>query len=540
MTKIIEKWLAIILLVGSIGFNIWLYRAEPTAKIDPNDNAFQYALIDRTNTIWNYADRTCAKNVAFSICHLALLTDHWVPNWEEGYNLPYYYSHVPQILIVGSYRVFQPLFHTITLFQYYHEIIYLLLCFLPLSIFLAFCIIGMPPLTAGIAAVLATQVSTDGLYGIDPSSFLWRGWGLSSQLFALIWFPLAIASCIRFISEKNKSKTQILYGLLTVFFLVCTTTGHLGIGMMAFMSVGIMCCSPAFLSILKQKKIKEIGTTLGIGIKQTLILCIPVFIVLSYWILPTVTQGIYHNISVWDPVWKFNSFGVIEVMTKLVNGDLFDFGRFPLYTLLIFIGIFVCFLDTKSTDNKTRAYTVFPFLFLFFICIFFGATTWGNLMNLIPGMADFHQHRFIVGLHLAGIFLAPIGLVWMIRMVLSVLSHITKHASKTLVTVIPILMYVIIVGCTGYILFPQTIRYATYNDTLIQQANIQFDQQKPDIDLLVTTLQVLEQTHPRHGGTGFQSCRNISILYVSFNIWHPNRFMVTGNMVAQCGHRTIF
>src|SRR3989344_2512661 len=186
----IEKIIGIAMLVFAIGFNLWIYRLEPTAKVDPNDNTFQYALVDRTNQIWNFANKKCSSNyLTFGFCHLSFLVDHWVPNWAEGYNLPYYYSHIPQIIIVSLWR----LLHIGTLFQFYHWVIYLLFSFFPLSVFLALLITGLSPVTAGFGAIIATQLSTDGLYGLDPASFLWRGYGLSSQLFAMIFLPLSVA-----------------------------------------------------------------------------------------------------------------------------------------------------------------------------------------------------------------------------------------------------------------------------------------------------------------------------------------------------------
>ena len=54
-----EKIISIAMLVFAIGFNLWLYRLEPTATLDPNDNTFQYALVLRTNEVWDFADKIC-------------------------------------------------------------------------------------------------------------------------------------------------------------------------------------------------------------------------------------------------------------------------------------------------------------------------------------------------------------------------------------------------------------------------------------------------------------------------------------------------
>ena len=152
--KHIEKLLGVVMLLFAVGFNLWLYRIEPTATIDPNDNAFQFALVDRTNQVWDFASKKCSIN---TLCFTAYLVDHWVPNWAEGYNLPFYYSHVPQILIVSSYRLFGT---SISLFTYYHWIIYLLLSLFPLSVFLSLRLIRLPWLAAGFGALLASPLST--------------------------------------------------------------------------------------------------------------------------------------------------------------------------------------------------------------------------------------------------------------------------------------------------------------------------------------------------------------------------------------------
>ena len=413
------------MLLFAIGFNLWIYRMEPTAKADPNDNTFQFALVYRTNQIWDFANKNCPKNLSLFTCHFSLLIDHWVPNWNEGYNLPFYYAHLPQVVIVAIWRLF-PL---VSLFQHYHLVIYLLLSLFPLSMFLAMRVAGFSWITAGFSALLASQISTDGLYGLDPPSFLWRGYGLSSQLFAMIFLPLFIASAYR---------KKIIPAII---FLFLTTAGHLGIGIMAFMSL---------IPILWRNP------------KKILVIAAPAIIILSYWIVPAFLADNYHNFSFWDPVWKFNSYGAKEVITRLFNGDLFDFGRLPIFTGLVLVGAFLS--------------PAFALLLLFWLVLYFGRTTWGPLIDLIPAMREFHLSRFIVGVHLAGMFLAPIGLTW-------VVSQMKKFKFFPLIPLISLIPLIPI--------YQQTLRYASHNDTLIRQANENYDKQSPDINALVTSLQEL-------------------------------------------------
>lgn len=451
------RLIGLILVLFAIGFNLWVYRLEPTALADPNDNTFQFALVERTNQIWDFANKKCAGFFVSRItCHVSLLVDHWVPNWAEGYNLPYYYSHIPQIIIVASFR-FLSLFTShlpaqagLSLFTYYHIIIYLLLCFFPLSIFLSLRIIGISWISAGVGSLIASQLSTEGLYGLDPSSFLWRGYGLSSQLFAMIWLPLAIAFAWR---------GRTIPAILT---LAATTAGHLGIGVIAFLSVGII--SISHLSNLST--LSDVKQTF----KKLFLLYGGVLLLLGYWIVPILLHGNYHNISVWDGIWKFDSFGYREVLKNLFNGDLFDFRRLPILTTLVFIGFFSVLRSNEVTNKRS-----FALLFIFWLLLYFGRTTWGGLFNLIPGMSEFHLSRFIVGVHITGLFLIPMGLDFF------------KNKLVLCVLLVPLVLFGIL---------PQTLRYASHNDFLIKRGNIDYNKAKSDTDLLFAKLRSYTASAP--------------------------------------------
>jgi hypothetical protein len=489
----IEKILSIAMLIFAVGFNLWLYRVEPTAHVDPNDNTFQFSLVYRTNQIWDFADKKCSGNIlTFPVCHFSYLADHWVPNWNEGYNLPFYYSHIPQIVIVGSWRFIQVFAGPIPLFQYYHYVIYFLLCLFPLSVFAALQVAGLPWLTAGFGALLASQISTDGLYGLDPSSFLWRGYGLSSQLFAMIWLPLSLAYAYRcFTKYTTQSKKMLSDFFFAILFLILTTAGHLGIGMMAFLALAPLALAAPILSFFRQRSIQNIFEPLKKNIVTLSIIGVIAIGFLSYWILPAMSLDRFHNFSFWDPVWKFNSYGVKEVVIRFGNGALFDFGRLPLMTGLVLIGLFA--------GNAQ-----FTMLLAFFILLYFGRTTWGNVLDIIPGMKEFHLSRFIVGVHAVGLFLAPIGLMWLWETGASVASRIILLPKKYISITIFILILVFIFPS----IYGQTIRYATYNDVLISRANNNYAKQSAGANSLVLALQELEKKAPgrvfsgRGGGWG--------------------------------------
>lgn len=479
--KKISSILAYLILIATIGFNFRLNFPETKILADPNDNIFQYSLVYRTNWVWeNYG-------CPWSLNCLPNLMDHVVTAWAEGYSLPFYYTHLPQIVLVSSYHlIIQPvtsLFqHNFSLYQYYNLTKFLLLILFPLPIFLSLRVLGFSPFTSALAAFTAANYSTDGYYGIDPPSFLWRGYGLTSQLYAIFFMPLGIAFTYRALSAPS-SLSPKSPKLLATLFLTATTAGHLGIGMISLISGGIF----IFLD-LNPKLIL-------LRLKRLFLIYLVIFFILSYWIVPVLLYNNYHMISFWDPIWKFDSYGWYEVVRQFFQGEIFDWKRPAVTTFLVGIGFFTLLLNEKLF--------IFAVMFLLWVVMYFGRTTWGGLLNLIPGLSEFHLHRFIVGIQIASLFLLPaayttifrsvrklIELTWdKVIVILKLLSQKyirnpgarftkllslndnTKPLYQNIIYYILVLTFISVLSVT---LVKQTIDYAKFNNRWIGEANIAY------------------------------------------------------------------
>lgn len=472
--KNISIYTSKIILIIAILFNLILYFPETKITLDPNDNIFQFALIRRTNDVWQ------ESHCPFSLSCLPNLIDHWVPNWAEGYPLPYYYSHLPQIAIVGSYNmIIQPLFSILSisfsLFSYYTWIKYLLLSLFPLPIFIALRVIGVNPNLSALTALFATHISTDGLYGIDPPSYLWRGYGLTSQLYSVFFIPLAIAFTYQTLQNIQELKTKNKELLLAILFTTLSIAGHLGIGIILLLTL------PLFLFIDARPyhiklRLKKLAIIVGISI-----------FILSYWIIPAALHNTYHLISFWDPIWKFNSWGYYEVIRQFFSGEIFDWGRLPILTLLITIGFFATSINKKY----------FPFAAIFFLwmLLYFGRETWGGLIDLIPGMKDFHQSRFVVGVHIASLFLIPFGINYLFYLVEKTIKFIIRLSSRTpKLETEKLIFYAtsfILTILFIFFIYKQTINYSTLNNRWIKEANTAYNYEEKNFNSLIETLKKL-------------------------------------------------
>ncbi len=576
------KYIAYLILILTIGFNLWLNFPETQILADPNDNIFQYSLVARTNWVWeNYG-------CPLSLSCLPNLVDHNVTTWAEGYPLPFYYPHIPQITIVASYNmlvkpitsIFQPK-ADFSLYQYYNWTKYLLLALFPLSVFLALKIVGFSPILAVTGAFFASHFSTDGLYGIDPPSFLWRGYGLTSQLYAIFFFPLGIAFTYKaLVINKENSKSQIpnhkqiqitkIHNLktfwslkhlnlsiiwdlvlgnwslyLAAIFLTLTTAGHLGIGIISLLST-----LPFLFLDLNMKNIIHRG-------KKMFVIYSILMIILSYWIIPVLLYNNYHMISFWDPIWKFNSYGWYEVIRQFFQGEIFDWQRAPIITGFTVIGFFVLLLNTR----------LFPFavLFGFWILMYFGRTTWGGLLDIIPGMKDFHQHRFVVGIHIAALFLIPAGIDYIFDLINKILRNSIKFSkiaygilyqatrqnsrirsnntdmdntdsasryftSKKILSVSKIglfhniifyILSITFISILAYFTIRQTISYANLNNQWIKEANIAYKYDEKNFLDLASYIRTLPSSRiyaGRPGNWGHDFRLGSTQMYMMFGI----------------------
>lgn len=455
-----KKIFTLVCVIFPIFANLYLLAPELAILSDVNDNVFAYALGVRMEKAW--AEGNCPLNLPKCI---PKLTDHWVSYWAMGYPLPHYYQHLPSIFNVALFKIFSllslvpdtttPLQANITvsttdnlasyrlpgLFQVFNWTKYLLLCFYPLVIFISARKFRFSTNVSGLCALLSLLISTNFQYGSEYASLIWRGSGMHTQLWGMFFLPLSLSSIYQVVTS-SKIKISSLFS--PVILLVLTFHSHLLFGYLSSLSGGIILLAFYLSKYLKFRKentvlavffrkisqnkrefLKPLFTLLGIYIFA--------FLLLSYWLIPLLMNDSYHAKSVWDELYKFDSFGAKEVINRYFAGEIFDHNRFPIYTILVFAGFFFAlsnFLKELSNkndpnnDSATVSFLFFPLLLIFWTLLYFGRSTWGSLINLLPASDGLHLHRFINGIHFAGVFLSGLGISWLGNLLFSGLKRI--------------------------------------------------------------------------------------------------------------------
>jgi hypothetical protein len=316
-------------------------------------------------------------------------TDFWLAQIGMGYPLFHHYQHIPHLFLAITNLVTSSFLSLMDLFNISR---FILLVFFPLSVFVAMRRFGFEYLAAGLSALFASLISTNGLYGLDFSSYIWRGYGLYTQLWAMFFLPLAMAEVYRASREESSFFWPVFLSALVLL-------SNLLYGYILFISA-------IFFIFLKAKR-NEIFERA----KRLILIGILIGLVSAYEILPSVLDRNFFNPTVWfDPI-RYDSYGFSWVLENLFKGNLLDYGRFPSFTILFFAGIVVLALVKRYREEKYRILLIIPVVWLLF---YFGRSTWGPLFNILPFASDLQANRFIAGFHLGAIMLAGAGLsqVW--------------------------------------------------------------------------------------------------------------------------------
>ena len=115
----------------------------------------------------------------------------------------------------------------------------------------------------------------------------------------------------------------------------------------------------------------------------------------------------------------YDSFGARKILVWLGTGDLLDRGRLPLITILAGVGLVFAIVQARRREPPR----VVIGLGLVSMVLFFGRPTLGFVIDLLPGGGDLFLRRFINGVHLAALYLAGLGLMFLVNLLMGLLRR---------------------------------------------------------------------------------------------------------------------
>lgn len=269
--------------------------------------------------------------------------------------------------------------------------LYLLVCLWPVVVFASSRLLRLPVWAAAAAATMAPFVVSVPSLGYEQSSYLWIGYGLWTQLWAMWTLPLAWGFSWRAITEGRHVFAAGLFVALTICL-------HFMTGYLALVPIVVF-------AVVRPTRIRR-------RIWPAVLVLAGSFGGAAWVIVPLIRFGRYAAINQFlQHTSHADSFGARRVLSWLAEGDLFDARRLPVITTFLALGLLACLVRWRR-DERARALVT---LFVVSLVLFFGRPTLGPALRLLPGSTDLFLRRFVMGVQLSGLLLAGVGAVALAR-----------------------------------------------------------------------------------------------------------------------------
>lgn len=334
-------------------------------------------------------------------------TDPWLSTITEGFPLFHHYQHLPH-LVLGALRWL--LGDTVSSLALLRGSQLLLLLAFPWSV--ARTTSRFADRSAGcFAGISAVLLATDGLYGLDLSSYGWNGVGLTTQLWgAVLLGPTWVVTRDAIHGRRRLAAAVVLMALLILT--------HALLAWVAALTTVVWCFEPRgpwplrrLVRRLRRDRARggwRITTDLRARLIRTGVIIGAASAATSYFLVPFFLDRHVMNRSVWEATHKYDAYGLVWTVRALTSGDLLDGSRqlrWPVLTVLLAVGLVLFVLPRTWRVPFSRARRALVLLFGFWLLLFFGRAFWGGLVALLPLSNDLHFHRLIVPVQLVALVL---------------------------------------------------------------------------------------------------------------------------------------
>ncbi len=252
----------------------------------------------------------------------------WLPDFSMGMPMFYYYQPIPHLLTALVFLVFSGVSSLLLM----KGIVVVLFALLPWSIYKGLRWMEVPQSICLISASLALVLQSWIGIGFELKSIL--GWGLYAQLWGMVLTPLAIGYTYNAFFHNRQ-----LFGPVTFLGLLMLT--HVISGLIACMSVGLL----IFLNPWNKKsKLKDTWYLLRVYLGA--------FAISAMLIVPTLLGGDYISGYFKLDEEHHLGMGLIKAVEYFFIGNILDYKRLPVLTLLTIGGIFIGAYKWSTLYNK--------------------------------------------------------------------------------------------------------------------------------------------------------------------------------------------
>ncbi len=379
--------------------------------------------------------------------------DHWAPDLEIGYPEFAYYQHLPALFVVALNRL---VLRSVSLLTLFNLTRWALMAGFPITVYWSLRQLGFSKPASAAAATFSPLFSAGNKFGIEYDSYVWRGYGMYTQLWAMHLSFLSLA----FVNRTLNDGKGYLASALVLSALVIS---HAIYAFVVAVTLPVLMLSGVTRTNWRQR------------VTRLMLAGGPVIIITSYFWLPLILNGAYFSTSPYMEAWKYNSFGARTILPWLVKGQLMDVNRWPVITAFAGVGVLIALL------TRTRLAMFALAMFTMWLLIYFGKPTWGSLSLPFSWDGKLWMHRYIGPMQMGAVMLIGVAAGWL---------WTRLHSFKGLLGTWPSIIFVAVIILVALPAFGERWTYLDWNRKDLEQTQAAINSDT-DAQLIVDTLKRL-------------------------------------------------
>lgn len=350
---------------------VWLWPELSSSVPKVNDEMLHFQFVQRA---WEALLR--GENIV----------DFWVPEMELGFPEFLYYQHLPHLTVMALHKL---LFGLPDPYFFFNAVRYALLVAFPFTVFWSMRRMGFTPVASAFGAAASPLIHSEPGFGLEYGSYIWRGYGLFTQLFGahLLFITMALVRGVLETGRGHRPAALAFAGL---------ALSHLAYAYM--MGIIVLVLLVLGMRHALRRQIRDLALLGSVTLALT-----------AYMVIPFVLQSAFLQVSPYLPRFRFDGFGLAQVLSWLASGSLLDHGRVAVLTALLGVG------GVVAVVTRTRLAILSLALLAVWVVLYAGRQTLGPIADLFPFQNGLPVHRFLAGIHLAAILLIGIAGDWLWR-----------------------------------------------------------------------------------------------------------------------------
>ena len=267
---------------------------------------------------------------------------------------------------------------------------------LPLGVFVAGRWLGLEPTPAAFSALVAATLRSEDAFGHSTLCYGFDSSGMFAQLWGMAMAPMAFAAWVAASKAGGAGLGHLspwARGALASMLVGLVLRTHLpSVWILGLTSVVVSLTwgtvRGAPWRMIRFAAVGAVAATLSAG-----------------YLVPFLRDLDAIALSALEHAWKLESVGAGAVLGRLLSGAYLDGGGGP-WTLLLLATLALVArrgFGEAAVEPRLRALAV---AFAVLVLALFGRETWGDWVGRLPLIGRFHDHRYLLGVHL----LAPLVL----------------------------------------------------------------------------------------------------------------------------------